>query len=178
MVTGESSSSQHSGRRRQHEWRTDRFRTPLLLQLLLGRLRMSGHSVREPDGSETIIDAVPEPTAARYLVLPLFELLTIHDTFAELTAKRMLPAVPLPRIGGEPVPCDACVCGRNQAKRFPAVDRIARGVAELPAGRSGRRCYSLAAFRHRSAFGAQGAGMAEPDASICRRSRFAKTGSA
>jgi hypothetical protein len=59
---------------------------------------MSGHSVGEPDGSPAVVDAVPEPTAARYLVLPLLELLTVHKAFAELTAERMLPTVPLPRI--------------------------------------------------------------------------------
>lgn len=115
---------------------------------LLGCLGMSRHGIGEPDGSPTVIDAIPEPTAARYFVLPLFKLLAVHDTRTQVASKRMLPAVPLPRVHRDSVPGDSSVCRRDAADGLPAVDCLTRGIPELPSSRTRWRGYPFAALRH------------------------------
>lgn len=58
--------------------------------------------------------SVPDAPAGGHLVLPLLRLLPVHGARTERSLQRVLAAVPLPGVGGDPVPCHASVGGRSR----------------------------------------------------------------
>lgn len=116
----------------------------------LSCLRVARSRLHEPHRSLGIVDAVPKPAAAGDLVLPLFHLLSVDCAAAEAPLQRVLSIGSLARISGQLLPGRPRVCGRGGADFVPALRRVARAEAEVPAVLRGRRSDPLPALRQGS----------------------------
>lgn len=99
----------------------------------LGRLGVPDARFGHPHGPAVVVDAVPEAATGGDLELPLLELLAVHHPGAERPLQRMLAAVALTWIRGDPLP------GRSDAGRgggtelLPSLGGVVGCEAEVPA---------------------------------------------
>jgi hypothetical protein len=114
---------------------------------------MSGGGVGQPDGSPLVVNAVPEPPAARDFVLPLLHRLAIDLPAPKFPSKRVLTIVASPRIRCEPFPGDSGIGRRRRTHALPSGYRIACRITQIPPLLRRRWGYSFPALRHRSARG-------------------------
>ncbi len=106
---------------------------------------MTGCRLREPDGLVLVVDDVPEPFAARHLLLPLLHVLAVHHPCAEAALEGGLTIGPLSRVRSDLFPGHSSVPGGGGAYFLPALRSVARPEAEVPA--AGRRRWRETALR-------------------------------
>lgn len=115
---------------------------------LFGVFGVAGVSVGEPDGVRGILDAVPKSAAGGDFVLPLLEAGAVEVAVAKGAFEGMLAGVAVAGVDGDPLPGNAGVRSGDGADLFPAFDRVAGGVPEIPSSRRRRRSDPFPAFRH------------------------------
>ncbi len=99
----------------------------------LGCLGVARRRLHQPHRALGVVDAIPEPTAAGDLVLPLLHLLPVDRAAAEAAPQRMLSIGALARVGGELLPRRARVARSSGADLLPSLDGVACSVAKVPA---------------------------------------------
>lgn len=115
---------------------------------LLRNLWMADPGVSQPDEMAAVVDAVPEPACARYLVLPLFQHFAVDRPSSETPFERMLALAAGARIRGDPFPGAPSVRRGAGADRLPSCCRFAGRISEVPTTWPGWRSHTLSALGH------------------------------
>ena len=104
-----------------------------------GAGRVARHGVDEPDRVRLIVRAVPDPTCAGDLVLPLLEVPVSDPPGRELVAKAVLAVIHPARVSSKSLPAglERSRCAR--AELLPAVGSVAGREAKLPLAAGRRR---------------------------------------
>jgi len=115
---------------------------------LLRRLRVTRHGIGEPDDPVLVVDAIPEPTTAGDLVLPLPHRCAVDRAGTETPLEGVLAGAPVPRNTGDALPRHTAVSRGCTADLLPSGDGVARRIPEVPAARGRRGGDPLSPFGH------------------------------
>ena len=109
---------------------------------------MAGRGLGHPDDRASVVDAIPEPTARRDLLLPLLQLDTVDRSPAKRPLQRVLPGVTMSGARRDPLPRRPTVGPGHRAHQVPALRSIVGREAEIPSALRRWRGNTLFALRH------------------------------